>query len=71
MPRLRTFGADVGEISHFVFEDQLFGDLVQQVREKLKRNPAQAAKYLATLEDELSVAAWMNPNREIPRKEAK
>ena len=71
MPRLRTFGADVGEISHFVFEDQLFGDLVQQVREKLKRNPAQAAKYLATLEDELSVAAWMNLSREIPRKEAK
>ncbi len=70
-PRLRTFGADIGEISHFVFEDQLFGNLVQQVRERLKRDPAQAAKYLSALESELSVEAWMSLNREIPRKERK
>jgi energy-coupling factor transporter ATP-binding protein EcfA2 len=70
-PRLRTFGADIGEISHFVFEDELFGNLVRQVRHQLKSNPSQAAKYLNSLERELSVEAWMSLSREVPRKEEK
>lgn len=68
VPRLRTFGADIGEISHFVFEDELFGNLVCEVRQRLKHDPAQAAKYLKALEDELSTEAWMSLNREVPQK---
>ena len=65
-PRLRTFGADIGEISHFVFGDRLFGKLVEQVRDRLKRSPNEAARYLKSLEGELSAEAWMNLSREIP-----
>lgn len=68
-PRLRTLGADIGEISHFVFEDPLFGKLVRDVRQRLKDEPSSASEYLGKLENELSAEAWMSLNREITRKE--
>jgi energy-coupling factor transporter ATP-binding protein EcfA2 len=56
-PRLKTLGGDIGEISHFVFDDPLFGSLIKTVRHRLQRDPAQAAALLRSLEDELSVEA--------------
>jgi hypothetical protein len=65
-PRLRTLGADVGEISHFVFQDANFGALLELVRSRLKENKAQASTLLKALEIELSEEAWMNLRLELP-----
>jgi energy-coupling factor transporter ATP-binding protein EcfA2 len=68
-PRLRTLGADIGEISHFVFGDELFGRLLGKVREKIVKNQAKAAKLLNSIEEDLSVEAWMNLNRLVPEED--
>lgn len=68
-PRLRTLGADIGEISHFVFGDELFGRLLDKVREEIVKNQAKAAKLLSSIEADLSVEAWMNLNRLVPEEE--
>lgn len=68
-PRLRTLGADIGEISHFVFGDELFGRLLGKVREKIVKNQAKAAKLLSSIEEDLSVEAWMNLNRLVPEED--
>jgi energy-coupling factor transporter ATP-binding protein EcfA2 len=70
-PRLRTLGADIGEISHFVFGDELFGRLLGKVREKIVMNQAKAAKLLSSIEEDLSVEAWMNLNRLVPKEDKK
>lgn len=64
-PRLKTLGADVGEISHFVFQDADFGALIKSVRERLK-DKRQAQRLLEALESELSAEAWMNLRQELP-----
>jgi predicted ATPase len=68
-PRLRTLGADIGEISHFVFGDELFGRLLGKIREKIVKNQANAAKLLSSIEEDLSVEAWMNLNRLVPKED--
>jgi energy-coupling factor transporter ATP-binding protein EcfA2 len=68
-PRLKTLGADIGEISHFVFGDELFGRLLGKVREKIVKNQAKAAKLLSSIEEDLSVEAWMNLNRLVPEED--
>jgi energy-coupling factor transporter ATP-binding protein EcfA2 len=65
-PRLKTLGADIGEISHFVFEDTYFGSLLGQVRGRLIADPEQAANVLETLESEVSTEALMSLQRELP-----
>ena len=52
-PRLRTFGADIGAISEFVFGDDLFGRTVADLKVRLGEDPTAAAGVLAELADEL------------------
>lgn len=67
-PRLKTLGADIGEISHFVFEDTYFGSLLAQVRDNLAERPNQAPKILKLLEGEVSTEALMSLQRIQPVK---
>lgn len=67
-PRLKTLGADIGEISHFVFEDAYFGSLIAQVRDNLAERPNQAPKILKLLEGEVSTEALMSLQRTTPSK---
>lgn len=67
-PRLKTLGADIGEISHFVFEDAYFGSLLAQVRAHLVEKPDQAPKVLKLLEGEVSTEALMSLQRSAPAK---
>jgi len=67
-PRLKTLGADIGEISHFVFEDAYFGSLLAQVRVNLAERPNQAPKVLKLLEGEVSTEALMSLQRTTPSK---
>ena len=67
-PRLKTLGADIGEISHFVFEDAYFGSLLAQVRAHLVEKPDQAPKVLKLLEGEVSTEALMSLQRIQPVK---
>ncbi|MEI7731386.1 MAG: DUF4062 domain-containing protein [Verrucomicrobiota bacterium] len=62
-PRLKTLGADIGEISHFVFEDAYFGSLLAQVRAHLVAKPGQAPKVMKLLEEEVSTEALMSLQR--------
>lgn len=55
-PRLRTFGADIGAISEFVFGDDLFGRLITDLKTQLGDDSAAA---LAELANELSPEALM------------
>jgi AAA domain, putative AbiEii toxin, Type IV TA system len=66
-PRLKTLGADIGNISQFIFEDPLFGHLVEKVRAQIIKEPMNAKRLLSGLEDELSVEAWMHLQRTISK----
>jgi predicted ATPase len=59
-PRLKTFGADIGAISHFVFGDNFRNALLDKVIEKLK-----GENNLEQLENELSTEMIMALRREI------
>lgn len=67
-PRLRTFGADVGSISHFVFGDEIVNRLISQLEEKLSENVDAAESWLARIERDLSTEAIMALRREIDRR---
>lgn len=58
-PRLRTFGADVGAISNFVFGDDVINRLIEQVAEKLKAEPALYTNWKESLKSQLSTEAVM------------
>lgn len=62
-PRLKTFGADVGAISHFVFEDDLRVALMDNVVAKLN-----IENNLDELEGELSTEMIMALRREIAER---
>ena len=64
-PRLKTLGADIGQISQFVFEDALFGGMLNRIRKKLRDNPSVGSELLERLKGELSSEAFMNLRREI------
>jgi energy-coupling factor transporter ATP-binding protein EcfA2 len=55
-PRLKTFGADVGAISYFVFEDEITNRLIKKVKKSLEENQSSYKE----LEDELSLEAIMH-----------
>ncbi len=58
-PRLKTFGADVGAISYFVFEDEITNRLIKKLKKPLKKNK----NLLHEIEDELSLEAIMHLQR--------
>jgi energy-coupling factor transporter ATP-binding protein EcfA2 len=63
-PRLKTLGADVGEISLFVFGDDLFARLVSRIRSRKRADTKEdAAALLEAMEEELATGAWMNLRR--------
>lgn len=58
-PRLRTFGADVGAISSFIFNDGITNKLIDDVVERIKYNPTEYSNWKTQLIDELSPEAAM------------
>ena len=58
-PRLKTFGADVGAISEFVFGDGIVNRLVIEVEQRLKRSPELRNVWQEKLKTELSPEAIM------------
>ncbi|MDB5975836.1 MAG: hypothetical protein JWR07_2596 [Nevskia sp.] len=58
-PRLKTFGADVGSISTFVFDDDITARLMDRIREKLPQGARQRREMLSVMEGELSDEAIM------------
>jgi predicted ATPase len=69
-PRLKTFGADVGAISHFVFGDDIVNRLIVQLEERLGEDPVAAQHWLESIEAELSMEAVMALRREIEKRKA-
>ena len=67
-PRLRTFGADVGAISHFVFGDDIVNRLIGQLEEHLGHDASAAEKWLESIEAEVSTEAVMALRREIEKR---
>ncbi|HTH76158.1 MAG TPA: AAA family ATPase [Trinickia sp.] len=67
-PRLRTFGADVGAISHFVFGDDIVNRLIKELEPKIHGDIATAEEWLASIEAELSTEAFMLLTREIEKR---
>ncbi|SED79287.1 AAA domain-containing protein, putative AbiEii toxin, Type IV TA system [Burkholderia sp. WP9] len=67
-PRLRTFGADVGAISHFVFGDDIVNRLIEELEPKIQGDTAAAEQWLASVESELSTEAFMLLTREIEKR---
>jgi predicted ATP-dependent endonuclease of OLD family len=53
-PRLKTFGADVGAISYFVFEDEITNALVEDILEHFPKDLDEQTDFLRELKDELS-----------------
>jgi predicted ATPase len=64
-PRLKTFGADIGSISFFVFEDSITNTLVDTMLERLPPNKKDAAKAIDDLHDELSSEVLMYLQRRL------
>lgn len=67
-PRLRTFGADVGAISHFVFGDDIVNRLIGQLEAHLGEDAGAAEKWLESIEAEVSTEALMALRREIEKR---
>lgn len=59
MPRIKTFGADVGSISNFIFEDGFINRLSDEVDLRIKQENLSMSEWLKILEGELSDEAIM------------
>lgn len=68
-PRLKTFGADVGMISYFVFEDEITNGLVEDIIDRFPQNPEARDSLLKELEAELSADVVMYLRRELNMEE--
>jgi energy-coupling factor transporter ATP-binding protein EcfA2 len=66
-PRFKTLGADIGAISFFVFGDELHGDLLREVQNRLQRSRKPMETVLGEIESELSPEAVMYLRRELLR----
>lgn len=64
-PRLKTFGAEIGSISYFVFEDEITNNLVDNLTLKLPQDKTEKNRILKTLENELSSEALMYLRRKL------
>lgn len=58
-PRLKTFGADVGAISDFIFEDDAVSGLVKLAAERIRENEYFSKNWERELSDDLSTEAIM------------
>ncbi len=68
-PRLKTFGADVGAISYFVFEDEITNGLVENILASFPQHPKERKALLSDLEAELSADVVMYLRRKLDMKE--
>ena len=64
-PRLKTFGADVGSISYFVFEDEINNAIIEKLYTKIIDEKKDIDKTLDLLKTELSSEAIMELKRKI------
>lgn len=64
-PRLKTIGCQIGAISHFIFDDEPFGGIVEKLYEHLSSNLSSARKKLDDLRDELPSEAIMHLERKL------
>jgi predicted ATPase len=62
---LRTFGADVGSISEFVFGDDLYGSLVERLRTRMNDDPSLARALLKQLLPELPSEVVIRLRRDL------
>lgn len=67
-PRLKTFGADVGAISQFVFDDSIVNRLIEDLEARLDMSVDDAIRWLESVKEELSTEATMHLRREIERR---
>jgi ABC-type branched-subunit amino acid transport system ATPase component len=68
-PRLQTFGADIGAISHFVFGDELYGRILQEFSKHLdRRGDKESLEYLSSIESQLSPEGYMYLRRALRGK---
>ncbi|MBE8717496.1 AAA family ATPase [Cellvibrio polysaccharolyticus] len=68
-PRLRTFGADVGAISYFVFEDEITNGLVEDILASFPKKPNDRRALLSELNSELSADVVMYLRRKLDIEE--
>lgn len=64
-PTLKTFGADVGALSYFVFEDEITNGLVEDLISAFYHSSISHEKVLKTLENELSAEVIMYLRRKL------
>ena len=64
-PRIKTFGADIGAISFFVFGEETVNNLIYKVKDYLKGQPKQRHTILKELEDQLAPEVIMALKREL------
>ncbi|KKO45446.1 hypothetical protein WG68_10375 [Arsukibacterium ikkense] len=64
-PRLKTFGADIGAISYFVFEDEITNALVDDILEEFTKTTNAKNELLIELENELSADIVMYLRRKL------
>lgn len=64
-PRLKTFGADVGSISYFVFDDDITNSLVEKLIEKLPTDTEDINNKINALKGELSSDVIMYLRRRL------
>lgn len=68
-PRLKTFGADVGAISYFVFEDEITNALVEDILEQFPESLESRKSLLQELDEELSADVVMYLRRKLNMEE--
>jgi hypothetical protein len=64
-PRLKTFGAEVGSISYFVFDDDITNNLVDDLVSKLSTNKSEIIREIDALKEELSSDVIMYLRRKL------
>lgn len=64
-PRLATFGADIGSISYFVFDDDIVNSLVEKLIENLPDAPNEQKTIIESLQKELSNEVSMYLRRRL------
>tara|TARA_B100001971_G_scaffold84647_1_gene78040 strand:+ start:157203 stop:158870 length:1668 start_codon:yes stop_codon:yes gene_type:complete len=64
-PRLKTYGANIGDISHFVFDDNIDDKLTDNILENIRDEKGNIDFDLDSLKSELSTEVLMSLKREI------
>ncbi len=70
-PRLKTFGADIDSISHFIFEDRTSSGLINSLARALLESPKDIELSIKELESELSPNAMMNLTKLLNKSDEK